>query len=263
MTGGKRLAAMLANSAFPRSAKYDVQWVVENAMGPHPLWLAEWLCEKMDLNPGMRVLDMGCGKAITSIFLAKEYGVQVWANDLWIPATENWARIREAGLEDQIFPIHAEAHALPYAEAFFDAIVSIDSYFYYGTNDLYLGGFSRFVKPGGQIGIVEVGLVRDLHGAPPEHLTKPMKNGGVLYGSDCVAWHSPEWWRNHWAKTGHVDVEIAESHPEGWNLWLRFEQAQEYAGANFFPSGEEAIAADGGQYIGIMRMVARRKKEEQ
>ena len=81
-------------------------------MGPNVLWLTEWLCEKMELKPGMRVLDMGCGKALSSIFLAKEYGAQVWANDLWIPAAENWQRIKEAGLENQIFPVHAEAHAL-------------------------------------------------------------------------------------------------------------------------------------------------------
>jgi len=37
----------------------------------------------------MRVLDLGCGKALSSIFLAKEYGTQVWATDLWISATDN------------------------------------------------------------------------------------------------------------------------------------------------------------------------------
>ena len=37
------------------------------------------------LEPGMRVLDLGCGKGLSSIFLAKEFGVQVWAADLWTP----------------------------------------------------------------------------------------------------------------------------------------------------------------------------------
>jgi ubiquinone/menaquinone biosynthesis C-methylase UbiE len=41
-------------------------------MGPNPLWLTEWLCELMDLRPGMRVLDLGCGRAPSSIFLAFE-----------------------------------------------------------------------------------------------------------------------------------------------------------------------------------------------
>jgi cyclopropane fatty-acyl-phospholipid synthase-like methyltransferase len=108
----KRMKELLKNDRFPRSAKYDPEWVLKGWMGPNVIWLTEWLCEKMDLKPGMRVLDMGCGKALSSVFLAKEYGVQVWANDLWVTASENWERIKEAGMENQIFPIHAEAHAL-------------------------------------------------------------------------------------------------------------------------------------------------------
>jgi cyclopropane fatty-acyl-phospholipid synthase-like methyltransferase len=74
----------------------------------------------------MHVLDLGCGKALSSVFLAKEYGVQVWATDLWISATENRERIEQAGLADRVFPIHADARALPYAELFFDALVCVD-----------------------------------------------------------------------------------------------------------------------------------------
>ena len=69
----------LARPEFPRCDGYDLDWIIRGSLGPHPLWLMEWLCEAMDLKPGMRVLDMGCGKAITSIFLAREFGVRVWA----------------------------------------------------------------------------------------------------------------------------------------------------------------------------------------
>jgi cyclopropane fatty-acyl-phospholipid synthase-like methyltransferase len=111
----KRMKELLKNARFPRSAKYDPEWVLKGWMGPNVLWLAEWLCEKMDLKPGMRVLDMGCGKALSSVFLAKEFGVQVWANDLWISATENWQRIKEAGLEKQIYPMPRASSTLSLA----------------------------------------------------------------------------------------------------------------------------------------------------
>ena len=62
------------------------------------------LLDKLNLNGGERVLDMGCGKALSSIFLAKEFGVQVWANDLWVTAADNWERIKEMGMEKQVFP---------------------------------------------------------------------------------------------------------------------------------------------------------------
>jgi SAM-dependent methyltransferase len=61
------------------------------------------------LAPGARVLDLGCGRAITSIFLAKEFDVQVVAADLWIKPTENWRRIDAAGQAKLVTPLLAEA----------------------------------------------------------------------------------------------------------------------------------------------------------
>ncbi|MDO8385457.1 MAG: hypothetical protein Q7T13_03535, partial [Polaromonas sp.] len=60
-----KVKRLLANPAFPRASKYDPAWILANEMGPNALWLAEWLTEAMALRPGMRVLDMGCGRAMT------------------------------------------------------------------------------------------------------------------------------------------------------------------------------------------------------
>src|SRR6187200_1276475 len=118
----------LISDRFPRASKYHPDWVLGGvAGGANPLWLAEWLCESLELRPGMRVLDLGCGRAISSIFLHREFGVQVWATDLWFSASENLKRIRDAGVEANVFPIHADARTLPFAAEFFDAVVSIDS----------------------------------------------------------------------------------------------------------------------------------------
>ena len=57
----------------------------------------------------MRVLDLGCGKAVISVFLAREFAVQVWATDLWISASDNSKRIADHGMSDGVFPIHADA----------------------------------------------------------------------------------------------------------------------------------------------------------
>ena len=73
----------------PKTAKYDKQFVSDNLMESNALKIAEELTMNLDLQPGMRVLDLGCGKGLTSIFLAKEFGVEVFATDLWISATEN------------------------------------------------------------------------------------------------------------------------------------------------------------------------------
>lgn len=104
---------------FPRSEQYHPDWVLASiSSSANALWLSEWLAAAMDLQPGMRVLDLGCGRAASSIFLRREFGVQVWATDLWFSASENLQRIRDAGVEDGVFPLHADARSLPFADEF-------------------------------------------------------------------------------------------------------------------------------------------------
>lgn len=257
-----RMAELLGNDRYPRSAKYDPEWVLKGWMGPNVLWLTEWLCEKMNLQPGMRVLDMGCGKALSSVYLAREFGVQVWANDLWIPAAENGQRIKEAGLENEVFPVHAEAHALPYADEFFDAVVSLDAYQYFGTDDLYLGYMCQFLRPGGQIGIVVPGLMRDFDGPVPEHLTRRRESGTAFWQPECWCFHTDAWWRRHLEKTGLVDLQVADVLPDGWRDWVQYEKACEEVGTLLFPSEAETLEDDGGRYLGFVRLVAGRGRDE-
>jgi len=81
--------------------------MLDNQMGPNALWLVKWLCEVLPLKPGMLVLDLGCGKAMTSIFLAREFGVRVWAADLWMSPDNNWRRVVAAGTADLVCPVKA------------------------------------------------------------------------------------------------------------------------------------------------------------
>jgi cyclopropane fatty-acyl-phospholipid synthase-like methyltransferase len=250
-----QLRKRLDNRRFPCSSRYDPEWVLENEMGPNALWLTEWLCEEMNFRPGMRVLDMGCGRCLSSVYLAKEFDVQVWANDLWISATENWERIRQAGCGNQIFPIHAEAHALPYAESFFDAIVCLDSYHYYGTDDVYLNYFLKFLKPGGQIGIVVAAQIKEFKkDIIPAHLKK------FWDPSECFSLHTLEWWIRQWKKTQLVDIQAADVMAGGWKEWLKFEELKTAIGTNRFPHDEPALRADKGRYLGLARLVAQRNE---
>lgn len=237
---------------FPRASAYHSDWIAGAVSGgANPLWLAEWLSDAMDLRPGMRVLDLGCGRAMSSIFLRQEFGVQVWATDLWFSATENLQRIRDAGVEDGVFPIHSDARSLPFADGFFDAVVSIDSFFYYGTDDLYLGYIARFVKPLGLIGMAGAGLIREMDGPIPAHLQE--------WWSADQPWclHSADWWRRHWARTGIVDVETADAMPDGWIRWLDWQRA--IAPDNSLEI--RTLEADAGRNLGYVRAVGRRRAD--
>jgi SAM-dependent methyltransferase len=255
----KKFAELITKDDFPLSSHYDPELVLECQMGPNALWLTEWLTEEMKLQPGMRVLDMGCGRCLSSIFLVREFGVRVWAADLWIEPSENWERVRKLEMEDYIFPLHCEAHSLPFPEGFFDAIVSLDSYHYYGTNDIFIESFSKLVKPGGQIGIVIPGFMKEVKGMPPACLTTPRKDGGTFWTDECWSFHTREWWERHWDRMSCVQVELTDTLDDGWKHWLDWEKALAVSGKELmFPPEIEPLEADRGEYMGFIRMIARR-----
>lgn len=241
----------LLTDRFPVSNKYNPAWLIAGCSGgANPLWLTEWLTRNLELRPGMRVLDLGCGRALSSIFLRLEFEVEVWAVDWWFSASENLQRIRDAGVENYVYPIHAEARALPFADDFFDAVVAIDSYPYFGTDDHYLNYLARFVKPGGALGIAGAGLMREIEAAVPGALAawwEPNMN--------CL--HSPAWWHSHWRKTGIVDVDLADSMPDGWKVWLEWQAV--VAPENLVEI--RAVQADAGNYLGYVRVAGHRRRE--
>ena len=241
----------LIDERFPRATKYHPEWMLAGISGgANSLWLTEWLADGLDLRPGQRVLDLGCGRGVSSIFLRKEFNVDVWATDLWFSPTERLARVRDAGVEDGVFPIHAEAHALPFATEFFDAIISIDSFMYYGTDDLYLSYLARFLKPGGKIGIAQSGFTQEIEGEVPEHLR-------AWWEPALWCLHSPAWWKRHWERTKIVDVEVADAMPDGWKRWLAWQHAAT-------PDNKvelAAVEADQGRYLGYVRAIARRRAD--
>ena len=239
---------------YPKTQKYDSKWIEQNWMGPNPLWLLEDLCEHMDLKPGMKVLDMGCGKGLTSVFLAKEYGVTVFANDLWISATDNLRRFEEAGVADKVFPIHAEAHALPYGENFFDAAISIDSYHYYGTDDWYFPCvYSKLVKPGGQFGIICPGFTKEFAEGYPPNLETAMDDD---LRREIFTFHSKDWWYKHWNKTGIVDITACYEIDEAktiWTLWAKWSKEH----LNF--NDDEFLDADVDNELALIALAAKKK----
>jgi SAM-dependent methyltransferase len=241
----------LVSDRFPRASAYHPEWVLAGVSGAaNPLWMTEWLAEALNLRPEMRVLDLGCGRAMSSVFLRREFGVQVWATDLWFNPSENLQRIRDAGVQDGVFPIQADARALPFATEFFDAVVSIDSFFYYGTDDLYLNYLARFVKPGGPIGTAGAGLMGEIDGPIPTHLLD-------WWTADLWCLHSAAWWRRHWGRTGIVDIEVADSLSGGWQLWLDWLRL--IAPDNV--TEIRTLEAGSGRHLGYVRIVGRRKAD--
>ena len=107
----------------------------ETLMGPNSARVLEELFKKypLQLEKDDTVLDLGCGKGLTSLVIAKETGAKVYANDLWIGAEDNKKRFENWGVGEQIFPVCEDANNLSFEKRQFDALISIDSYHYFAT----------------------------------------------------------------------------------------------------------------------------------
>ena len=126
--------------------------------------------------------------------------------------------------------------------------LSIDSFFYYGTDDLYLDYLARFIKPGGRLGIAGAGLTREMDGDVPTHLKE-------WWTADMWCLHSAAWWERHWRRTGIVDIEACDTLPDGWRLWLDWLRLIAPDNATEI----RALEADSGSHLGYVRVVGRRR----
>jgi cyclopropane-fatty-acyl-phospholipid synthase len=125
----------------------------------------ELVCTKLDLQPGQRVLDIGCGWGSFAIHAASRHGVQVVGITLSPPQAElGQRRAAELGLADQVDIRVADYRTV--ADEPFDAVASIGMVEHVGSNqiDVYARQVARLVKPGGRV--LNHGIARLRHTDP-------------------------------------------------------------------------------------------------
>ena len=220
-------------------------------MGPNPVKLEEELLLDHKIPQGSVVCDLGSGQGLTSVFLAKEYGFTVYAADLWSDPEENRKFFDEMGLSrDRIIPVKADALDLPFEKDFFDAVVSTDSYNYFGRDESYLDDkLLPFVKSGGYVYIAIPGMKKDCHDNLPQELLLSWTPEQLDY------MHDVEYWSRTVGKSKCsevISVTEMESNEEVWADWLK--QENEYAVGD-----RKSMEAGGGKYLNFIKIVLRKK----
>ena len=238
---------------YSLSEKYNTPELMAKIMGPNPVKLEEELLTGHLIPAGSVVCDLGSGQGLSSVFLAKEYGFTVYAADLWSDPENNRSFFREMGLSDeQIIPIKADATDLPFEAEFFDAIVSTDSYNYFGRDPEFLDRkLLPFVKRGGYVYISIPGMKQDCHGNLPSELLLSWTPEQMDY------MHDVSYWRNMVSRSQCAEIiEVCEmeSNEEVWRDWLV--QENEYAIGD-----RKSMEAGGGKYLNFIKIVLRKKQK--
>ena len=113
----------------------------------------DYLCRKLRLRPGQRLLDIGCGWGALVIHAAKRFGVRAEGLTLSEPQAE-WARARiaETGLiSEATIDLRDYREISSHGSQRYDAIVSVGMAEHVGREKLpdYFSAAHRALKPGG------------------------------------------------------------------------------------------------------------------
>ena len=213
--------------------EYRKYMTAELLMGPNSLRILEELFAKFPirLSSDREVLDLGCGKGLTSFAIANETCAKVYANDLWISAEDNAKRFCEWSKGEQIIPVHEDANELNFDKSQFSALISIDSYHYFATGK---GFFEEKILPFlSDKAVVLIGVpgIKDEFTGRSEELLSDW------LGNEAYMFQSPSAWKEIIGNSDRIDVvetwEMA-CFDNAWNEWFATEHKYALGDKNFF-----------------------------
>jgi len=230
------------------SNEENLEFTKATMMGPNAMRVAEELLMDLDIREDMRILDLGCGMGLSTLYLVRHFGATVFAADLWISPTENFERFQSLGIEEKTIPISVDAtKGLPFADGFFDVLISIDAYHYFGDAPEMLPSLIPFVKKGGLIAIAIPGLKYEFGDKVPADM-QPFWNDEIARTIFSI-----DRWSDLWHKAEGIEIlDISEMacNKQAWDEWL----------VAYHPAAEEDIEmmeAENGQYFNFIQLIAR------
>lgn len=202
-----------------KSDCYSQYFTAENMMGPNSIRLLEELLETypLSLTSNGKVLDLGCGTGLSSMFAAKETGAIVYANDLWISKEANQERFISWGMQERLIPLCEDATKCIFPADNFDGIISIDSYHYFGGET---GFFAEKMLPcmkNGAVALIAVPGMKAQYNGRSEELLQPW------LGDEAYMFQSAAYWEQTIGQ--HPDIAFCETwemaaFDQPWQEWF-------------------------------------------
>merc|ERR1712079_901512 len=114
--------------------------------------------ERLDLKPGMKVLDIGCGIGGSAFYMARNYGVDVYGIDLaqnMIAIAKEKRETKTAGIRHRTQFHVDDATVMDYPESFYDLVYSRDTILHIEDKLSLFKLFHKTLKPGGSLFITD------------------------------------------------------------------------------------------------------------
>jgi ubiquinone/menaquinone biosynthesis C-methylase UbiE len=133
-------------------------------MENHHLDIAEKTIRRMNLRPGERVLDLGCGSGWATRLLARLVadGPEGFGQVVGVDVSDEMIRLARAASKDfdNVMFVWGSATKIPWEENFFDKMLSVESFYYYPEQERALAELFRVMAPKGRLFIL-INLYRD------------------------------------------------------------------------------------------------------
>ena len=133
-------------------------------MERHHLDITEKTVRLMDLRPGERVLDLGCGAGWATRLLARMVadGPAGFGQVVGVDVSDEMIRrARQASKDfENVMFVWGSAQQIPWEENFFDKVLSVESFYYYADQERALAELFRVMAPRGRLFIL-INLYKD------------------------------------------------------------------------------------------------------
>ncbi|MBV8477413.1 MAG: methyltransferase domain-containing protein [Acidobacteria bacterium] len=133
-------------------------------MERHHFDIAEKTIRLMELRPGERILDLGCGSGWATRLLARlvAEGPEGFGQVVGLDVSDQMIRQARAASKqfDNILYVVGSAQQIPWEENFFDKVLSIESFYYYPDQDRALAELFRVMAPRARLFIL-INLYKD------------------------------------------------------------------------------------------------------
>jgi erythromycin 3''-O-methyltransferase len=163
----------------------------------------------LGLNEASKLLDVGSGMGTQDIYLFQNFAPQsIDSLDVtWKHVQHARRRAQEAQIEDRVRFHHGTATAMPFDDASFTHLLSIEAPEHFDTREKFLYEASRVLEPGGVIAISDYSLKKQ-----PRTLLEKFLVGSArrLWRVPEVNVHSVEVYQEKMERAGFVNVEIEE-----------------------------------------------------